>query len=192
MNLIMFFEVILEGIKKFAGEIIGVLLCIVALRMFPRLRSLFGQYNKLKDNNLSESESQEEKQERAEQEIQPEAQRGEKRPAKGLKKFTGAIIVVLLLFIVAWQMLPKSAEQEKQLEAQRREEERVRAEERQKKELAQQIEAQKAEEAKRREEEERLIALRAEVERQKKELAQQIEAQKARGQTQKKAPCNER
>ena len=121
MNLIMFFEIIFEGIKQFAGEIIGVLLFIVAWKMSPRFRSLFGQYNKLKDNNLSESESQEEKQ--------------------------------------------KSPEQEKQQQ------------EVQLKKVLEQSGVERAEEAKR-EEEERLIALRAEVERQKKALAQ-IEAQKA-------------
>ncbi|MBQ7733850.1 MAG: ankyrin repeat domain-containing protein [Synergistaceae bacterium] len=46
----MFYDVVLEGLKKFAGEIIGVILLIVAWRIFPGLRKLFGQYNSLKDS----------------------------------------------------------------------------------------------------------------------------------------------
>ena len=47
----MFYDVILEGLKKFAGEIIGVILLIVAWRIFPGLRKLFGQYESLKNNS---------------------------------------------------------------------------------------------------------------------------------------------
>ena len=46
----MFYDVILEGLKKFAGEIIGVILLIAAWRIFPGLRKLFGKYNSLKDS----------------------------------------------------------------------------------------------------------------------------------------------
>ena len=37
----MWFDFIVEGLKKFAGEIIGAVLIIVALRFFPKLKSLF-------------------------------------------------------------------------------------------------------------------------------------------------------
>ena len=58
----MFYEVILEGMKKFAGEIIGVVLLIVALKKFKWIRSLFGEYKNLKEdssNKQSEPETQE-------------------------------------------------------------------------------------------------------------------------------------
>ncbi len=50
----MFYDVVLEGLKKFAGEIIGVILLIVAWRIFPGLRKLFGQYNSLKNDSDNE------------------------------------------------------------------------------------------------------------------------------------------
>ena len=40
-----FWGLLIEGIKKFAGEIIGVLMLAVFLYCFPNLRSLFTYYN---------------------------------------------------------------------------------------------------------------------------------------------------
>ena len=40
----MWYEFLLEGLKKFAGEIIGVLLLVAFLYFFPNLRSLFTDY----------------------------------------------------------------------------------------------------------------------------------------------------
>ena len=40
-----FWGLLIEGIKKFAGEIIGVLMLAVFLYFFPNLRSLFTDYN---------------------------------------------------------------------------------------------------------------------------------------------------
>ena len=54
----MFYEVILEGIKKFAGEIIGVLLLIVVLKKSRRIRSLFGEYKNLTEDNGNKQSEQ--------------------------------------------------------------------------------------------------------------------------------------
>ena len=58
----MFYEIVLEGMKKFAGEILGVVLLIAALKKFKWIRSLFGEYKNLKEdssNKQSEPETQE-------------------------------------------------------------------------------------------------------------------------------------
>ena len=47
----MFYEFVLEGLKKFAGEIIGLVLLIVALKKFKWIRSLFGEYRNLKEDS---------------------------------------------------------------------------------------------------------------------------------------------
>ena len=52
----MFYEVMLEGLKKFAGEIVGVLLLVAAWRVFPGLRKLFGQYESLKSKHPAMSD----------------------------------------------------------------------------------------------------------------------------------------
>ena len=39
----MWFEFLLEGLKKFAGEIIGVVLIVLALKYVPGVRSLFSK-----------------------------------------------------------------------------------------------------------------------------------------------------
>ena len=44
-------EFIAEGFKKFAGEIIGVLLLVIALKSFPCLRSLFTAAKNLKEDD---------------------------------------------------------------------------------------------------------------------------------------------
>ena len=53
---------LIEGIKKFAGEIIGVLMLAVFLYCFPSLRSLFTDYN-LPGNNETQNELELHKQE---------------------------------------------------------------------------------------------------------------------------------
>ena len=52
----MFLEVILEGVKKFAGEIIGVLLLVIALKKFNWIRSLFGEYKNLQEDSGNKQE----------------------------------------------------------------------------------------------------------------------------------------
>ena len=53
----MWWEFIVEGLKKFTGEIIGVVLLTLVLWAFPGLRSLFTRYRKLKkDDTESEIE----------------------------------------------------------------------------------------------------------------------------------------
>ncbi|MBQ7577778.1 MAG: ankyrin repeat domain-containing protein [Synergistaceae bacterium] len=47
----MFYEIVLEGMKKFAGEILGVVLLIAALKKFKWIRSLFGEYKNLKEDS---------------------------------------------------------------------------------------------------------------------------------------------
>ena len=54
----MFYEVILEGIKKFAGEIIGVVLLIIVLKKFNWLRSLFGEYKNLTEDRYNKQSEQ--------------------------------------------------------------------------------------------------------------------------------------
>ncbi|MBR1657225.1 MAG: hypothetical protein IJ697_02000 [Synergistaceae bacterium] len=44
-------ECIVEGLKKFAGEIIGVLLLVLVLWAFPSVRELFREYENLKEHN---------------------------------------------------------------------------------------------------------------------------------------------
>ncbi len=47
----MWLDFMFEGIKNFAGEIIGVLLLIFAVKYFPSLRSLFMKAKSLKEND---------------------------------------------------------------------------------------------------------------------------------------------
>ena len=52
----MFYEIMLEGGKKFAGEIIGVLLLVIVLEKFNWIRSLFGEYKNLKEDSGNKQE----------------------------------------------------------------------------------------------------------------------------------------
>ena len=131
----MFYEVILEGIKKFAGEIVGVVLLILAWKKFNWIRSLFGQYDKLKDDSNNQPPAPEEQKDTQLEGLKIELQINQNRLKEEQTQKE--------------EEIRKRAEIEKQLEAHRKEEERIKAEiQRQKEELAQ-IEAQKAEEAKR-------------------------------------------
>jgi len=69
-----FWEILFEGIKKFAGEIIGALLLAVFLYCFPNLRSLFTDYN-LPGNSETQSELELHRQE--EERLKAELQRKE-------------------------------------------------------------------------------------------------------------------
>ena len=52
----MWYEFLLEGLKKFAGEIIGIVLITVVLSMFPGLRNLFTRYKKLKKEDADDAD----------------------------------------------------------------------------------------------------------------------------------------
>lgn len=47
----MWFEFLLEGLKNFAGEFIGIVLFTAALWAFPGLRNLFTKYKSLKKDD---------------------------------------------------------------------------------------------------------------------------------------------
>ncbi len=47
------FEFLFEGLKKFAGEIVGVVLLVVALRYIPGLRALFTRAKTLKEDDTA-------------------------------------------------------------------------------------------------------------------------------------------
>lgn len=69
-----FWGLLIEGIKKFAGEIIGVLMLAVFLYCFPNLRSLFTDYN-LPGNSETQRELELHRQE--EERLKAELQRKE-------------------------------------------------------------------------------------------------------------------
>ncbi len=52
----MFYEIMLEGVKKFAGEIIGVVLLVIVLKKFNWIRSLFGEYKNLQEDSGNKQE----------------------------------------------------------------------------------------------------------------------------------------
>ena len=52
----MFYEIMLEGVKKFAGEIIGVLLLVIVLKKFNWIRLLFGEYKNLQEDSGNKQE----------------------------------------------------------------------------------------------------------------------------------------
>ena len=53
-HVIMWYEFLLEGLKKFSGEIIGLILLAVFWRMFPRLWDWVSKYRKPKKDNNTE------------------------------------------------------------------------------------------------------------------------------------------
>ena len=120
----MWLEFLIEGLKNFAGEIIGVLLFTFVLSMFPGVRKLFTKYRELKkdDDDMDiqqvirdiEAKRQEEANRRAELELQLEQKRHEEalRAAEAQKA----------------EEARQRAEVQKQLEAQRQEQERIQAE----------------------------------------------------------------
>ena len=55
----MWYEFLLEGVKKFAGEIIGIILFTVVLSFFPGLRDLFRKYKKLKKDDADDADVKE-------------------------------------------------------------------------------------------------------------------------------------
>ena len=117
----MWFEFLLEGLKKFAGEIIGTLLLIFVLWAFPGLRSLFMKYKSPKKNDneanveqlLKDLEEQRKKEasKRAELELELEKKRHEEA-----------------LRVQQAEEAKRRAEIERQLEAERQERERILAE----------------------------------------------------------------
>ena len=46
----------LRGVKKFAGEIIGVVLLVIVLKKFNWIRSLFGEYKNLQEDSGNKQE----------------------------------------------------------------------------------------------------------------------------------------
>ena len=120
----MWYEFLLGGLKKFAGEIIGVILLAIFWRMFPRLWAWVSQYKTQKKDDadvmqaLEKVQSQLDAERREKERIQAESQRESER----------------------------RAEVQRQLEAQRKEQERIQAEIRHKEKLSQE-EARRLEEA---------------------------------------------
>ena len=152
----MWYEFLLAGLKKFAGEIIGLILIAAFWRMFPRLWKFVSQYrSQKKDDNAGVRQTLEKIQR------QLEARHENVKPAAPQKSDEEA---------------RRRAKIESQLEAERREKERIQEEVRRKEEAMKQAEAQKAEEAKRRAEVQRQLeeALR------KSEIKQITEVQKQR------------
>ena len=121
----MWYKFLFEGLKNFAGEIIGVILFTLVLWVFPGLRSLFTKYKNLKkdDNDTDiqqllkdlEKQRQKEANRRAELELELEQKRHEEalRAAEAQKA----------------EEAKRRAEIERQLEAERLEKERIKAEE---------------------------------------------------------------
>ena len=109
----MFYEFVLEGLKKFAGEIIGLVLLIVALKKFKWIRSLFGQYDKLKDDSNNQPPAPEEQKDTQLEGLKIELQINQNRLKEEQTQKE--------------EEIRKRAEIEKQLEAHRKEEERIKA-----------------------------------------------------------------
>ena len=105
----MWFEFIVEGLKRFIGEIIGIVLLTLVLWMFPGLRSLFKKYKKLKKDD---TEAEIERVREVQRSI--EAQRKEEERLKEALKETEA---------QRQEEAKRRAEIERQLELKRHEEE---------------------------------------------------------------------
>ncbi|MBQ7216251.1 MAG: hypothetical protein IJS39_09745, partial [Synergistaceae bacterium] len=151
----MWLEILLEGLKKFAGEIIGVVLLVVVLGTFPSVRSWFTKYKKLKkgddetDIQQALREIEEQRRKEAERKTELELQLEQKHHEEVLKAAEAQKA----------EEAKRRAEIELQLEAERQEKERIKAEEaKRREELQRQLEEQRKEqeriqaEAKRREE----------------------------------------
>ena len=104
----MWYEFLLAGLKKFAGEIIGLILIAAFWRMFPRLWKFVSQYrSQKKDDNAGVMQALDKIQR------QLEARHENVKPAAPQKSDEEA---------------QHRAEIERQLEAERREKERIQAE----------------------------------------------------------------
>ena len=130
----MWSEFIVEGLKKFTGEIIGIVLLTFVLWAFPGLRSLFTKYKKLKKDDTEAEiervrevqrsiEAQRKEEERLKEALK-EAERQEKERVKA-------------------EEAQRRAEIQKQLEAERREQERIKAEFQRREEELRQAQAQR-------------------------------------------------
>ena len=104
----MWFEFLLEGLKKFSGEIIGLILLAIFWRMFPKMWAWVSEYRNTKKNDNAEVRQALEKIQR-----QLEARQENVKTVAPQKSDEEA---------------QRRAEIESQLEAERREKERIQAE----------------------------------------------------------------
>ncbi|MBQ4430406.1 MAG: SEL1-like repeat protein [Synergistaceae bacterium] len=169
-------EIIIEGVKKFGGEIVAGVLLAFALWMFPGLRKLFSR-----DKSRKEYDTE------AETRRQLEILRQEERQLAHLREILQRHDEALKQAKTQTaEEIRRKSEIQRQLEEQRKEEERVKAEIQRRQEELRQAEEKRAEEARRkaelarqleekRREEERI---RAEIQRKQEEL-RQAETRKA-------------
>ena len=133
-------DVLIDGVKKFGGEIIAAVLLAVALSYFPSLRKIFRKKDDSEEMKklLEAIEARRQEEERLKEEL--------KQHEEALKHTTP-------------QEDAQKAEIQRQLELKLQEEERLKEELRQREEALKEAEAKRQEEARRREEIERQLKL---------------------------------